>query len=341
MVKDVSTRDQQLLTRERRSMLPSPALLFALIFGLTIFFSTYLFADEHLSNHTNKLKQLLNTDDFSEKYGISAYHQEIESLIYESSDKDLNLTTSEINLGSAHPDYRNILSIIPDSHVSPVVRKYAKDHYILKVLDQNTVIDILADTANYNIKNNKNNALVFTGTYTSSLDKAVGIFAVDGYIINPAVREWNGLLLIRNNQVKILNARNIPLDTRYLDITSSVHDLAFFMRWLKEHKASVIQSHLLLHNGEIAARPRNKLLRRRALFADGNGIYYVYDSLEQKMDLHTLAKLLKEKYAAKHVLNLDMGSYDYCFRYENKQLSKIGELDHTSKLSNLIQITWK
>jgi hypothetical protein len=112
---------------------------------------------------------------------------------------------------------------------------------------------------------------------------------------------------------------------------------------------SVLQSHLLIVDGQIDVRPQEDapVFVRRMLFTDPS-VFGVYQTRWPET-LHDAARRLAGAVAPRMALNLDMrmalnldmGSYDYCQGATGGMESSCGGLsrDNTGKLSNLLVLT--
>lgn len=99
---------------------------------------------------------------------------------------------------------------------------------------------------------------------------------------------------------------------------------------------SVLQSHLLITDGELDLRAVEDAPRfvRRILFqsADGLGLW----QSDGALTLYDAARQIEETCVPDMALNLDMGSYDFCFTGgDNCGLLRAGDL---SRLSNLLHL---
>ena len=96
---------------------------------------------------------------------------------------------------------------------------------------------------------------------------------------------------------------------------------------------SVLQSHLLIVDGEVDVLPQEDapVFTRRMLFTDeaGFGLYQT----GRPETLYGAARQLAEALAPRMALNLDMGSYDYCQRAEDGAEAGCGRLERDDALA--------
>ena len=190
--------------------------------------------------------------------------------------------------------------------------------------------------------------LIVTGAYTGTeprgagLPKPVGLFVDRGAVVNPNLGRMDGVLLIEpaNGQPQLHHRTRLPLGGRIYDLTELDQRLAFIDAASKRG-LSVLQSHLLIVDGQIDVRPQEDapVFVRRMLFTDPSG-FGVYQTRWPET-LHDAVRRLAGAVAPRMALNLDMGSYDYCQGATGGMESSCGGLsrDNTGKLSNLLVLT--
>ena len=190
--------------------------------------------------------------------------------------------------------------------------------------------------------------LVVTGAYTArdsrgdGLAKPVGLFVHGGAVINPNLGRMDGVLLVdpENGQPELQHRARLALGGRGYDLIALDQRRAFLAE-ASAHGLSVLQSHLLIVDGEVDVRPQEDapVFVRRMLFVDDEG-FGLYQTRWPET-LHGAARQLAEALAPRMALNLDMGSYDYCQRAEEGAEASCGRLDRddTGKLSNLLVLT--
>lgn len=167
--------------------------------------------------------------------------------------------------------------------------------------------------------------LEMTGTYTSAFDYPTGLFVIDGEVLNPALQTWDGLVIIdASGKLYIKDIRRLEYNFQEYDIDHSRQDYLNFLKIAERTKLSIFQTHLLITGGAIDTSPTSdRRFRRRAIFQDQQHRIAVYDSFEQQPTLYELAETLKNVYGATEAVNLDMGPYGYCARYENGARTKL------------------
>ena len=190
--------------------------------------------------------------------------------------------------------------------------------------------------------------LVVTGAYTArdsrgdGLPKPVGLFVHGGAVINPNLGHMDGVLLVdpANGRPELQHRARLPLGGRDYDLTALDQRRAFLAE-ASARGLSVLQSHLLIVDGEVDVGPQEDapVFIRRMLFTDDEG-FGLYQTRWPET-LRGAARQLARELAPKMALNLDMGSYDYCQRAEADAEASCGRLDrdNTGKLSNLLVLT--
>ncbi len=181
--------------------------------------------------------------------------------------------------------------------------------------------------------------LEMTATYTSEFQHPTGLFAIDGEIINPVLQKWDGLVILdASGKLHIKDIHTLEYQFRRFDILRSYQDYLDFLKLVEELKLSIFQSHLIVKHGALDASPEGqKRFRRRVIFQDHNYAVAIYDSFDKHLTLYELAEILTTHYHALDAVNLDMGPYGYCGRYENnKRLRLYGGKGENVQLSNII-----
>ncbi|MFV0475911.1 MAG: hypothetical protein ACK5MQ_17165 [Pikeienuella sp.] len=188
-------------------------------------------------------------------------------------------------------------------------------------------------------------ALDVTGGYTASdrreegRPKPVGLFAREGEIISREYARFDGVLLIDGaGAPRILYRRRAEIGGRAYDL-DDVAAREAFMQAVAAEKGAVIQSHLLIVDGEIDAFESEDApeFRRRILFQTETGEIGVYDSGLRALTLAAAAAEVAAKFAPAMALNLDMGSYDFCRMGERN--CGLLTYEETGKLSNILRFT--
>lgn len=187
------------------------------------------------------------------------------------------------------------------------------------------------------------NALDVTGGYTAADRRAggepkpVGLFVRDGEIIGREYVRFDGLLLIdAAGAPRILHRRYATLDGETFDLEDSARR-AEFLAAVAAAKGSLLQSHLLIVDGEIDAFAKKGAPRfpRRILFQTESGETALFDSGRRALTLAEATAEVAEKFAPRMALNLDMGSYDFC-RLGARRCGLLSYAE-TGKLSNILR----
>ena len=190
--------------------------------------------------------------------------------------------------------------------------------------------------------------LIVTGAYTGTgqrgegLPNPVGLFVDGGAVINPNLGRMDGVLIVdpATGRPELHHRARLTYAGREYDLTFLDQRHAFLDAASKQG-VSVLQSHLLIVDGQIDVRPQENapVFARRMLFIDNAGFGLYQTSWPRT--LHDAATQLAEAVAPRMALNLDMGSYDYCQHVRDGEVSACGRLDRddTGKLSNLLVLT--
>lgn len=188
-------------------------------------------------------------------------------------------------------------------------------------------------------------SLDVTGVYTAEdlrgegLPKPVGLFVRGGEVVSREYVRFDGVLLIDPNGKPALNHRfRTKLGEAVFDLEDPEGRSAFLAMAAAEGY-SVAQSHLLIVDGAIDAFPQvgAPAFRRRILFQTADGSYGVYDSTPRVLTLAEATEDVAARFAPVMAINLDMGSFDYCYRGAKRcgALSKAG----AAKLSNVLRFS--
>lgn len=180
-----------------------------------------------------------------------------------------------------------------------------------------------------------------TGAYTSGEQREPeGLFIVDGEALDPYPQGWDGVALIdRQGHLSLHHAERIDVGNERFDLRRKKSRQAF-AKAAKLRGWSAFQSHMLVIDGKVDTKPREGALRfaRRLLYTLSDGSIGLYETVP--MTLHDAAIAVAEALSPVMVLNLDMGSYDYC-RIEADTIQNCGALTlaQTRKLSNLLVLS--
>ena len=187
-------------------------------------------------------------------------------------------------------------------------------------------------------------ALDVTGAYTATdkrdedRPKPVGLFVRGGEVVSREYVRFDGVLMVADGTPSLHHRRRVLFDGVRYDLEKSA-DRASFLSRAADAGAGVMQSHLLIVDGEVDTAPIDGALRfrRRILFQMKDGRFGLYDSSPRALTLHEATEEIAAKVAPEMALNLDMGSYDFCSRGE----ALCGALGRqaTAKLSNILRFS--
>jgi hypothetical protein len=141
-----------------------------------------------------------------------------------------------------------------------------------------------------------NSALLLSvaGTYTSPEDKVLGMVVLGGKIVRKGRMPWEGLLTILDGVPNVSKVKGGLVSQNALDE-------------LRARRGSMLQGHLLVHNGHAEPYRPSPPLQRRALATFADGDWAVVESVAP-VPLQTFADDLTHLGAAS-ALNLDMGTW--------------------------------
>lgn len=190
--------------------------------------------------------------------------------------------------------------------------------------------------------------LVVTGAYTGTdtraegLPNPVGLFLRRGEAVNRNLGRMDGVLVVdpSDGRPEFHHREAVTLDGREYDLRA-IDQRDAFIHAAAERGLSVMQSHLLINDGELDVAPQDgaPVYLRRFLFRDAYG-FGVWQS-PVPMTLYDAAKAVAEALAPEMVMNLDMGSYDFCRRAEAGVETRCGGVasEGMGKLSNLLVLS--
>ena len=181
--------------------------------------------------------------------------------------------------------------------------------------------------------------LEMTAAETSDFLYPAGLFVVDGKVLNPVIQNWNGLVILDDSgRLHIRHIDNLEYEFRQFRIKQSHQDYLDFLKLAERQDFSIFQSPLLINDGHIdVSQDNTKRFRRRVIFQDQYEAISIYDSFEKELTLDETAYILREQYGAMYAINLDMGPYGYCGRYENDQrVALYGGKGKHVQLSNIL-----
>ncbi len=136
--------------------------------------------------------------------------------------------------------------------------------------------------------------LSVAGTYTSPDDKVLGIVMLDGRLVEKGRMAWEGLLTIVGGTPHITKASKSSLSSSRL-------------KGFASQGASLLQGHLLVHQGQPERYKPSPPLYRRALATFRNDTWAVVESVGP-VELQPFARDLANL-GASGALNLDMGGW--------------------------------
>ncbi len=189
-------------------------------------------------------------------------------------------------------------------------------------------------------------AIDVTGAYTATdtrkegRPKPVGLFVRRGEVVSREYARFDGLLLIdREGRPSIQHRHRAEIGGRVYDLDDA-SARATFIEVASKSSVSLLQSHLLIAEGAVDAKPLADAprFRRRILFVTEAGAMGLWDSGLAALTLNEAAEMLAAKYRPRMALNLDMGSYDFC--RTGDQLCGLLPPEQTGKLSNLLRL-WR
>lgn len=190
--------------------------------------------------------------------------------------------------------------------------------------------------------------LVVTGAYTGTDTRAegqpspVGLFLRRGEVVNRNLGRMDGVLVVdpSDGRPAFHHREAVLLDGRAYDLRE-IGQRNAFIHAAADRGLSVMQSHLLIDGGELDVTPQDgaPVYLRRFLFRDAHG-FGVWQS-QAPMTLHEAAQAVAEALAPEMVMNLDMGSYDFCRRTEAGVEARCGGVasEGMGKLSNLLVLS--
>ena len=152
-----------------------------------------------------------------------------------------------------------------------------------------------------------------TGAYTSGEKREPeGLYIVDGDALDPYPQGWDGVALIdAEGHLSLHYAERVDVGKERFDLRRKPSRRAFAQA-AKARGWSAFQSHMLVIDGRVDTRPRENAPRfaRRLLYTLADGSVGLYET--PPLSLHDAALAVHAALAPRMVLNLDMGSYDYC-----------------------------
>lgn len=191
--------------------------------------------------------------------------------------------------------------------------------------------------------------LTVTGAYTAREPREgghpdpVGLFIRRGELVTREVARMDGVLVIDpEGHATIARREAVPGEGRSYDL-GSIEQRGAFIRHAAEKGLSVIQTHLLVIDGEsdVNETENAPAYVRRLLFSDEHGIGIWQTAWP--VTLHEAARAIVADLAPRMAMNLDMGSYDFCLDETPEATRACGVIKpggaEMSKLSNLLRLT--
>lgn len=219
----------------------------------------------------------------------------------------------------------------------PAGSNYEASYFVNKdAIDVNKINDLI------DLKGSENR-LVLSAIYTSPLAMPVGLNLRNGEVINPAIQKFDGLILIdKDGQISLTHIDHLVYNLKPYHIRTSFEDYKSFLRKARKERLSVLQSHLILNNGDILIQDnaKGRKMRRRILFATSDGGIHIYDSFEKNHSLYDAAKYVKDNYVAQVAINLDMGDFNFCTLNTPERFKNYSQLKPGTVISNLLIIDY-
>ncbi|MEL6477025.1 MAG: hypothetical protein AAFR17_06835 [Pseudomonadota bacterium] len=196
---------------------------------------------------------------------------------------------------------------------------------------------------------NAQERLIVTGGYTGKDARAearpnpVGMFIHKGSVVNPTLARMDGVaILTPRGDLTIQHRGALAFRGDRFDL-GEIEQRQSFQQAAASAGVSIFQSHLLIVDGLLDIRPREDAPRavRRLLFTDDQG-FGIYQT-DRPVTLYDAARAVEAALSPDMVLNLDMGSFDYCLVTRGGVEQNCGVLarQNTSKLSNLLLLQLK
>ena len=201
-------------------------------------------------------------------------------------------------------------------------------------------VELVALDQNQLVPESSDSQLTITGTYSSGDRFGIeGLAIVDGTVVSSRFQGWDGLFVITpDGKGSIHNVERVRLGKPQFNLRNP-DERAAFLSYARENDLSVIQSHLLVSDGnvDVSDRPGQPRFRRRILFQTNAGDFGLFDSGES-LTLFQAAVILHDDFDADMAFNLDMGAYDYCMR-GTQSCGWLGRQD-TGILTNVLIFTY-
>ncbi len=254
------------------------------------------------------------------------------------------------NIRPSAPRTIRWLTVLVVAGLSTSVSAQNSENTLLEANQQEVRAELIFKDAGQSLpvlesRNKDDGLLVITGTYSSPEGKVEGLVINKGTVVRSGVYPWDGLLTVNpSGKISLANVSEVDVAGNRLNLRANKSDRKAFFKHAGAAKLSAIQSHLLVTEGQVDVKQRDdaKEFRRRIIIEDFQGRISVFDSTPQRITLYEAARISKEMYGARFAINLDMGTYDFCFRkLPGKEGSSCGLISDTSKLTNLLKFSFK
>lgn len=158
-------------------------------------------------------------------------------------------------------------------------------------------------------------SLVVTGAYSSADRYGIEGLAVNGgKVVSKRFQGWDGLAVMSDaGALTLHHVENVNLSDKSFNLRE-IDSRKQFLELASEQKLSVIQSHLLIVDGEvdIISQPGRPKFTRRMLFSTKAGKWGVFDTGKIRYTLYDATLVLEQLVSPVMAFNLDMGAFDYC-----------------------------
>ena len=182
--------------------------------------------------------------------------------------------------------------------------------------------------------------IIITGTYSTPEELPTGLALDKGSVISPFIFDWDGFLIVYSNGNMEVQHRNyLNIGGRKFNLSKGFNELQGLIQFCRIRNVSIIQSHLILSNGENISNSKNhKKFRRRIIFTDSSGNISIFDSFENQLTLFEASEMIKKKYNAFNAINLDMGTYNLGLIKNGGNIRDISNIGKSTKLTNVLEI---
>ncbi len=184
-------------------------------------------------------------------------------------------------------------------------------------------------------------SLIVAGTYSSADRHGIeGIALIDGILKSKRLQSWGGILVTDQGKAQIYPTAAVEYAGEFFDLTTS-NRLYSFIELAKAKRLSVLQSHLLIHNGKLDLNYIHNAPKfvRRILFTNIDGSVGIWQS-EKAETLYEATRQLRSEQNPNMAFNLDMGAYDFCRQSVDSKIENCGEPSAgIDALTNVISLT--